>query len=55
MSEWPKDWPEDKKTGPGFLAELMKRYPDSVKTGTLEESVKRFDEDQKPEERIRIP
>ncbi len=41
---WPKDWPEDAKTGPKFLAELLRRYPDSVKTGTLEDGQKWLDE-----------
>lgn len=45
MAEWPKDWPEDKKTGPGFLQELMRRHPDQVKTGTLEEAAKEIFED----------
>ena len=41
---WPADWPEENKVGPGFLAELLKRFPDQVKTGSLEQGKKWLDE-----------
>jgi hypothetical protein len=42
MSDWPKDWPEDRKTGLGFLAELMARYPEQVKIGRSLDEVEKF-------------
>ena len=48
VNSFPKDWPEDAKVGPKFLAELMRRFPDRVKVGTLEEGVREMDEQSWP-------
>jgi hypothetical protein len=37
---FPDDWPEDKRTGPGFLQELMKRHPNQVQIGSLQQGIK---------------
>lgn len=39
---WDKNWPEDAKTGPKFLQELMRRHPDSVQTIKTKEDVEKF-------------
>ena len=42
---WDKDWPEDAKTGPKFLAELMRRHPDSVKIISSKKDMDEFFQD----------
>lgn len=49
---FPDDWPEDAKTGPKFLQELVKRFPGKVVVDDGKDLAKSFErffaEDEKP-------
>jgi hypothetical protein len=51
MTSFPDDWPEDAKAGPKFLAELMRRFPASIQTGTLTDAEKWIDREQPKDDR----
>jgi hypothetical protein len=40
--DWPKDWPEEAKTGLGFLQELLRRFPKQVTVVQNEQQLEDF-------------